>query len=194
MSRKAIFAIFLSVTLTSAIAGPAHADAPIDFCGNAQTAVVTTISTGTCPTGTLSLGPGVVNHGDKRPTALLPQLNNRWKVAKKAAAKAGHKLTITSGWRSFATQEYLFKRAVKNNGSVKEAMKWVLPAKLSHHPWGVAIDVNYQYGDPKGAHWLEANGYKYGLCRAYKNEWWHFEPLTAPGTKCPKPKKWPTSK
>jgi D-alanyl-D-alanine carboxypeptidase len=33
--------------------------------------------------------------------------------------------------------------------------------------------------------WLEVNGYKFGLCRVYENEWWHFEPLVAPGQQCP---------
>jgi hypothetical protein len=36
-----------------------------------------------------------------------------------------------------------------------------------------------------GAQWLEVNGYKFGLCRVYENEWWHFEPLVAPGQQCP---------
>ncbi|MEI6405723.1 MAG: D-alanyl-D-alanine carboxypeptidase family protein [Actinomycetes bacterium] len=193
MTYKAVVAA-ISVSACCILAGPAHAQSAVDYCGDPQTAVVSSITSGICPTGTLSLGPGEVRHGAKRPTALLPQMNNRWKVAKKAAAKAGYPLAITSGWRSLATQEYLFKRAVKKNGSVKAASKWVLPPKLSHHPWGVAIDVNYRSGGRPGAKWLETNGYKYGLCRAYKNEWWHFEPLTTPGTKCPKPKTWPTSK
>jgi LAS superfamily LD-carboxypeptidase LdcB len=66
---------------------------------------------------------------------------------------------------------------------------WVLPPKKSNHPWGLAIDINYKVGGEKGekaAAWLEKNGYKYGLCRRYVNEWWHFEPLVAPGQKCPK--------
>jgi hypothetical protein len=67
---------------------------------------------------------------------------------------------------------------------VEEASKWVLPPDLSHHPKGIALDVNYPMGQP-GAQWLEVNGYKFGLCRVYENEWWHFEPLVAPGQQCP---------
>jgi hypothetical protein len=33
--------------------------------------------------------------------------------------------------------------------------------------------------------WLNTNGRRYGVCRRYDNEPWHFEALTAPGTKCP---------
>jgi hypothetical protein len=55
---------------------------------------------------------------------------------------------------------------------------------VSHHPWGTAIDVNYP-DEPVGAGWLEINGHKFGLCRIFDNEWWHFEPVIAPGWKCP---------
>ena len=50
------------------------------------------------------------------------------------------------------------------------------------------IDINYGDGGSKGkkaAAWLEKNGYKYGQCRRYENEWWHFEPVIAPGGTCP---------
>jgi LAS superfamily LD-carboxypeptidase LdcB len=64
---------------------------------------------------------------------------------------------------------------------------WVLPEKKSNHPGGIAIEINKNGGSKgqKAAAWLEKNGYKYGLCRRYKNEWWHFEPLVMPGQKCP---------
>jgi hypothetical protein len=44
------------------------------------------------------------------------------------------------------------------------------------------VNLNH---DKSGASWLEANGATFGLCRVYENEWWHFEPLTAPGGICP---------
>jgi LAS superfamily LD-carboxypeptidase LdcB len=78
----------------------------------------------------------------------------------------------------------LFNRAIQKYGSAREASKWVLPPDKSHHPDGIALDINYP-GDPEDTKWLELNGYKYGLCRVYKNEWWHFEPLVAPGETCP---------
>ena len=69
--------------------------------------------------------------------------------------------------------------------AVLSASKWVLPPKKSNHPWGIAIDVNYGKGSRAATKWLERNGYKFGLCRRYKNEWWHFEPLVGPGQNCP---------
>ena len=78
----------------------------------------------------------------------------------------------------------LFAQAVKKYGSEKEASKWVAPPLISHHPWGTALDVNYP-DEPVGAGWLEVHGWKFGLCRVFKNEWWHFEPVIAPGWKCP---------
>jgi hypothetical protein len=90
--------------------------------------------------------------------------------------------------KKFFFNERLNERAIKRHGSAEAASKWVLPPEKSNHPWGIAIDINYGVGGTKGkkaAAWLEKNGYQYGLCRRYENEWWHFEPLVAPGQNCP---------
>ncbi|CAM2758580.1 D-alanyl-D-alanine carboxypeptidase family protein [Skermania piniformis] len=57
----------------------------------------------------------------------------------------------------------------------------MLPPGESTHVRGEAIDV----GPQNGAAWLEANGSRYGLCRTFANEWWHFELATVPGGVCP---------
>jgi LAS superfamily LD-carboxypeptidase LdcB len=111
-------------------------------------------------------------------------VKNRFLAAQSEARKEGINLVITSGFRTADRQEYLFKKAIAKYGSEKEASKWVLPPSKSHHPDGIALDVNYP-GDQVETKWLEKNGFKYGLCRVYKNEWWHFEPLVAPGEVCP---------
>lgn len=108
----------------------------------------------------------------------------RFLAAQAQAELAGVDIYITSGYRSKDRQLVLFNEAVKKYKTVEEASKWVLPPDLSHHPKGIAVDVNYPTG-PAGAKWLEINGYKFGLCRVYENEWWHFEPLVAPGQGCP---------
>ena len=41
------------------------------------------------------------------------------------------------------SQKTLFAQAIRKYGSAAEASKWVAPPLVSHHPWGVAIDVNY---------------------------------------------------
>lgn len=168
------------------VAAPVHAAEAIDNCGNLKTGKITSISEGTCIAPLVSLGVTPINRGETRPAAVNPQMKNRFLVAKAAARKKGYVLGITSGWRSLEKQQALFDRAVRRNGSVAEATKWVLPPEKSNHPWGLALDVNYGSGSRKATYWLEKNGYKFGLCRRYKNEWWHFEPLVAPGTVCPK--------
>ena len=115
---------------------------------------------------------------------LNSMVKTRFLAAKAQAELAGVDIYITSGYRSKDRQLVLFNEAVKKYKTVEEASKWVLPPDLSHHPKGIALDVNYPTG-PAGAKWLEINGYKFGLCRVYKNEWWHFEPLVAPGQGCP---------
>ncbi len=190
-------AVFVSLMCT-----PSHAASPtptpsptpstststtvIDYCGSAKTGKVHAIYSGTCRQSELSLGTTAINRGKHRPTHLITTFLNRYKTAKAAARKHGYALQITSGWRSLAHQKYLYDRAVKRYGGDKKlASHWVLPPLKSNHPWGIAMDVNYGAGPRKGAKWLEKNGYKFGMCRRYKNEWWHFEPLVAPGTQCP---------
>jgi hypothetical protein len=161
----------------------------IDYCAKKTTGKVRAITEGTCTKKERSLGAGPIARGETHPTALVPQFKARYEAAKAAAKKKGHTLAITSGYRSLERQEVLFQRAIKRHGSAEAASKWVLPPEKSNHPWGLAIDINYGAGGAKGkkaAAWLEKNGYKYGLCRRYQNEWWHFEPLVAPCQKCPK--------
>ena len=131
-----------------------------------------------------SLGISPIIHSEVRPTQLDRTFEVRFLAAQAAAKLAGFNIRITSGFRSQQLQERLFNDAVKKYGSEKEASKWVLPKDISHHPWGSAIDVNYP-GDRKAVKWLEENGSSFGLCRVYLNEWWHFEPVIAPGEPCP---------
>lgn len=130
------------------------------------------------------LGQTEITEGTKRPTELHPQVLARFLSAQAAAKAEGITMTIDSGYRTLETQNYLFQRAIKEHKTPEEAIKWVLPGDLSRHPWGLALDVNLNH-DKSGASWLEANGATYGLCRVYENEWWHFEPLIAPGGICP---------
>jgi hypothetical protein len=169
---------------------PVNADeAPIvDYCGGNSSGKVRAITSGSCSKTELSLGNQALTRSVKRPTQLVKQLNARFLVARVAAQKAGYDINVTSGYRSLERQKYLFQQAVCKNGSIAEASKWVLPPEKSNHPWGLAIDINYGISGTKARQstaWLDRNGYKYGLCRRYENEWWHFEPLVAPGTRCP---------
>ena len=90
-----------------------------------------------------------------------------------AARRAGLSPRIRSAWRSERRQQILFDRAIAKYGSRKKAMRRVLPPNKSAHVKGYAADV-----EPRSAaKWLERHGARYGLCRRYDNEWWHFEYL-----------------
>lgn len=155
------------------------------LCFNETTKSLRTSDTATgCSLWESSLGYGVIQKPISRATALIPELQVRFLAAQAAAKADGFILKAISGFRSYDHQRDLFNAAIKKYGSPTEASKWVLSPELSHHPWGLAIDVNYPY-DPNSTKWLERNGYKFGLCRAYENEWWHFEGLTNPGSPCP---------
>jgi LAS superfamily LD-carboxypeptidase LdcB len=137
-----------------------------------------------CEKTEVSLGAGAIPRSTVRPNELDKQLMYRFKAAQAAAKKEGQIIYIVSGYRTLSRQKTLFANAIRRYGSVEEASKWVAPPLASHHPWGTAIDVNYP-DEPVGAGWLEVHGSKFGLCRVFENEWWHFEPVIAPGWKCP---------
>jgi D-alanyl-D-alanine dipeptidase len=160
---------------------------PILSCFDSATVTISVTTDEACPVDLLNLGNAPLEQiydNDSVTSQTHPVLLARFEAALFAAKLEGVNLYITSGFRSLTRQEKLFKDAVNKYGSESEAAKWVLPAPYSHHPQGLALDVNYP-GDPVGASWLEKNGASFGLCRVYANEWWHFEGVIAPGLTCP---------
>jgi len=114
--------------------------------------------------------------------AIDPALSRAIARAQTAARTAGLDLQITSGFRGAATQQRLYDQAIAKYGSPERARHWVLPPAESAHVKGLAVDV----GPPAAAAWLERNGVRFGLCRRYVNEGWHFERLApAIGQPCP---------
>jgi D-alanyl-D-alanine carboxypeptidase len=184
MRKTRVFIAFLLVF--SLFNEVSHASDTIPLqCMNKKTKVlrISNVIKG-CEKTELSLGAGAISRSLIRPTELDQQLLTRFKAAQAAAKKDGQVIYIVSGFRSLSRQKTLFANAVRKYGSAAQASKWVAPPLISHHPWGVAIDVNYP-DEPVGAGWLEIHGSKFGLCRVFENEWWHFEPVIAPGWKCP---------
>lgn len=112
---------------------------------------------------------------------LEPALAEAYSSAYRAAAANGVVLSITSGKRSWSEQQWLWEDGIARYGSPAAARRWVLPPAESTHVSGAAVDV----GPWQGAAWLQANGNRWGLCRTFDNEWWHFELVTAPGGACP---------
>jgi zinc D-Ala-D-Ala carboxypeptidase len=113
--------------------------------------------------------------------ALAPVLRGRLRKAMADARAQGVPMRINSGRRSAAKQQRLFDDALKKYGSYKAATRWVLPPDKSEHVQGRAVDIAPQ----SAMAWLERVGWKYGICRIYDNEPWHFEALRSPGKKCP---------
>lgn len=113
---------------------------------------------------------------------LTPELGIAYTLAKSSARNAGVNLYINSGKRSRQEQNALWRDGIATYGSPGAARRWVLPPSESTHVTGEAIDV----GPRAGAIWLQSNGIRWGLCRTFDNEWWHFELVAVPGTQCPR--------
>lgn len=135
--------------------------------------------------------PAALDEGDPAPqeptgqgdvAGLDPMVRRAVDRAVAAAAADGLTLSVTSGRRSREHQARLYDAAVEKYGSAAKARRWVLPPGESAHVQGVAVDV----GPRASAAWLEEHGVRFGLCRRYANEPWHFE-LLAPhkGQPCP---------
>lgn len=112
---------------------------------------------------------------------LEPLLALAYTMAEREAHAAGVPMWINSGYRSPAEQQAMWEDGLRTYGTPEEARRWVLPPEESTHVTGRAVDI----APRDGAAWLEANGNRWGLCRTFDNEWWHFELVTIPGTACP---------
>jgi len=116
---------------------------------------------------------GVKVYDDDIPAVanLDPRLLRALRRAATDAAKEGIEMVVNSGWRSREYQNQLLRDAVAKYGSEKEAARWVATPDTSSHVWGDAVDI----GPSRATAWLSKHGAKYGLCRIYRNEPWHYE-------------------
>lgn len=112
---------------------------------------------------------------------LDPALLRAIQGAATAAAADGITMTITSGWRSTEFQQRLLDDAVRTYGSLAAARQFVQTPAMSKHVTGDAVDV----GGAGADQWLMANGSRFGLCRIYANELWHFELAADAMGNCP---------
>ncbi len=131
-----------------------------------------------------TLPPGVSSFDDRYPgvTKLDAQLLAAVREAAMDAAHDGVDFFVNSGWRSPQYQERLLRDAVTEYGSEAEAARWVASADTSAHVSGHAVDI----GPDAAMAWLGEHGARYGLCRIYDNEPWHYELRTsARDTGCP---------
>ena len=106
-----------------------------------------------------------------------------------AAKRAGVKITISSGFRTIARQQYFW-----NCYQTKKCNNGNLAARpgTSNHGRGIALDLNTNCGRQTGSkpncggsvvyQWLKNNGHKYGFKRTVRSEPWHWEYVGAGAT------------
>lgn len=132
--------------------------------------------TGPIPDGTTPFDeiPGVAD--------LDPALLRALRLAATDAAHDGVGVVVTSGRRSPEYQERLLQEAIAEHGSREEAARWVATPRTSAHVSGDAVDI----GPQRAMAWMSEHGARYGLCRIYDNEPWHYELRPdAAGSGCP---------
>jgi hypothetical protein len=88
----------------------------------------------------------------------------------RAAAGAGVRLIVNSGFRSNAEQAVLFRR--------NPNPRWVAPPGRSLHRLGTELDL----GPPSAYSWLARNATRFGFVKRYSWEPWHFGFTRSPGT------------
>lgn len=156
----------------------------------AQPRIMLVDNTVTTDPGTVSPGDGSLADGQVLTAfdvgnpaigRLDPALLDAIQAATTAAAADGVTMTITSGWRSPEFQQRLLDDAVATYGSLAAARQYVQTPAGSKHVTGQAVDV----GGVGADQWLIANGARFGLCRIYANELWHFELATDAAGNCP---------
>ena len=111
------------------------------------------------------------------------------------ACKAETKKTLisVSGFRSYATQQGIYRRKLRSvKGSVERAQQYVAPPGASEHQLGLAMDIgqksdphlNASFGKTKGGIWTRENCWRFGFILRYNEGWesvtgynyepWHF--------------------
>ncbi|MEH3090210.1 MAG: M15 family metallopeptidase [Microbacterium arborescens] len=111
---------------------------------------------------------------------LDPDLRAALRLAERDAADDGIRFGVTSGWRSFAYQQWLLDTRIAADGE-SVARAYVATPDQSRHVSGDAVDI----GPVDAQYWLISSGWEYGICQTYGNEPWHFELATEPGGDCP---------
>ena len=92
-----------------------------------------------------------------------------FRVMQKAARKAGVKLAIRSGFRSFKKQAELYKDYRHGRGNL------AAPPGFSNHESGRALDLYVT--DSRAYDWLREHAAVYGFHRTVPGEAWHWEYL-----------------
>lgn len=95
---------------------------------------------------------------------------NAYAVMQDAAARAGVTLTVVSGFRTMAEQQYLYACYVNCNCN---SCNLAAQPGYSNHQSGHALDLNTS--SPGVYNWLAANAARFGFSRTVPSEPWHWE-------------------
>lgn len=179
---------------TTATASPSPTSRPSSsrsVSSTKKTAISAAISSTTGPTqASADLNVAGPDHGpacavdpqysDEAPTGLRADVRAAWVAVKKLARTKGVSLCLNDGKRSRSQQLALFDQYVEDFG-IDAARVYVLTPQKSAHVKGYAVDVQ----PAAGFSWLQAGRGRYGWCRIYENEPWHFEYSPAYRAGCP---------
>jgi zinc D-Ala-D-Ala carboxypeptidase len=170
--------VTVAIAVVALLGVVGYRSSALSSSSSTSASTVPTTTAPPAPPPTAGVADGVVPAGvtvfdDRYPavTRLDPALLRSVRRAATAAAGDGIAFALDSGWRSRRYQEQLLREAVAKYGSEREAARWVATPDTSAHVSGDAVDI----GPPAAAAWLSAHGARYGLCRIYGNEAWHFE-------------------
>ena len=97
-----------------------------------------------------------------------------------AAARAeGLSVFLSSGYRDYATQEYLYNRKISQGYTPEQAATIVAPPGTSEHQTGLVCDITDQYYDPKDwtvlektalYQWMSEHCQEYGFIVRYPKD------------------------
>ncbi|HQY98447.1 MAG TPA: M15 family metallopeptidase [Propionicimonas sp.] len=107
-----------------------------------------------------------------------------------AAKKAGVRIVVRSGYRSYATQKAVYQRALRNYPSVASAKRYNAPPGASEHQTGLSLDLwdgvtwSLPMANTATGKWLHKHVHEYGFVlrypkgkdkiTGYSYEPWHF--------------------
>ena len=106
---------------------------------------------------------------DYYPGGLTSECDAAYDQMKAAAAKEGLSLYISSGFRSYDTQDVIYNRYVANDGKANADRYSARPGH-SEHQTGLAIDLNGvsdSFGDTAEGKWVAAHAHEYGFILRY---------------------------
>ena len=106
---------------------------------------------------------------DYYPGDLTAECDTAYMTMKAAAAEEGLHLYISSGFRSYDTQDVIYNRYVANDGRANADRYSARPGH-SEHQTGLAIDLNGvldSFGETAEGKWVAAHAHEYGFILRY---------------------------